>query len=196
MRSSASTWLVWERMSESVFWSWLRSHGLRGKVSKAVLVDGSLSPPPSKVYPGRKCYMVTATVEGRGKFAGFGPTPGIARNSAIFQACRAFHPTLSEDMQPLAREASSDSETDDTGSWHGNRCSEARVSGSAEKRSGDLKVTNLAPFDTLCSSGDEYVSRMVQDMARRKGIEIKCEVIEAGQEVGKVGCGYHQWMSG
>lgn len=60
----------------------------RVSISKAVLVDGGVSPPPSKLYPGRKCYMVTVSYGGA-EHLGFGPTPSIARAAAIRVAARA-----------------------------------------------------------------------------------------------------------
>ena len=56
--------------------------GRRVTISKAVVVDGGLAPPPSKAYPGRKCYMVTVTCMGV-EHLGFGPSPSIARKAAI-----------------------------------------------------------------------------------------------------------------
>ena len=79
-------------MSESLFWSLVRASGISEsavKISKAVVVDGGLSPPPSKVYPGRKCYYVNLQVGGKA-VAGFGPTPGVARRVALIQACNTF----------------------------------------------------------------------------------------------------------
>ena len=60
----------------------------RVSISEAVLVDGGLTPPPSRIYPGRKCYMVTVDFGGV-EHCGFGPSPSIARAVAIRQACRA-----------------------------------------------------------------------------------------------------------
>lgn len=67
------------------FWSLVYQRHLRVNVSRAVLVDGGLSPPPSKIYPGTKCYMVTVTVDGRNDI-GFGPSRSIAQLSAIREA--------------------------------------------------------------------------------------------------------------
>ena len=61
------------------------AHAGAMKISKAVLVDGGLTPPPSRLYPGTKCYMVCVAYGGR-EYLGFGPTPFIARKAAIREA--------------------------------------------------------------------------------------------------------------
>lgn len=66
---------------------WSKSLGDGPSVSRAVLVDGGLTPPPSRLYPGTKCYMVTVAMDGREHF-GFGPTPSIARTAAIREATK------------------------------------------------------------------------------------------------------------
>ena len=60
--------------------------GLEAHISKASIVDGGLTPPPSRFFPGTKCYMVTVTVDGCDHL-GFGPTPIIAKNAALQVAC-------------------------------------------------------------------------------------------------------------
>ena len=201
-------------MSESLFWSLVFSADLQVKVSEAVLVDGGLSPPPSKAYPGRKCYMVTVSVEGRGEHGGFGPTPGIARRAAIVEACKSFRAAASstsesfEGMECLAGEDSSDSEVEEmlpvSPGRHGNSSSEVVVSKSAKRLDvvsrgpahktrldGCPKITNgssLGHFDPRSSSTDDYVFNMVYNLAKRKGVEIKSEVILTGPEVGKILC--------
>ena len=62
--------------------------GLEAHISKAVVVEGGLTPPPSRSFPGTKCYMVTVIVDGCDHF-GFGPTPSIARCAAIQDACKS-----------------------------------------------------------------------------------------------------------
>lgn len=71
--------------SGSAFWSLVKRKSCAVAVSRAVVVDGGLSPPPSKIYPGRKCYMVTVRVDGEER-SGFGPSPSIAQHAAILEA--------------------------------------------------------------------------------------------------------------
>lgn len=56
--------------------------------SSPIVVTGSMTPPPSSIYPGVRCYMVTVTVDER-PFHGFGPTPYIARSAAEFEAYKS-----------------------------------------------------------------------------------------------------------
>ena len=49
------------------------------------LVNGGLAPPPSRFYPGTKCYMIILTIN-RVEYYGFGPTPNIAKHFATFEA--------------------------------------------------------------------------------------------------------------
>ena len=48
-------------------------------------MNGSINPPPSRFYPGQRCYMVTVCVDER-KFRGFGPSEAIAKSSAAYEA--------------------------------------------------------------------------------------------------------------
>ena len=52
------------------------------------LVSGGICPPPSRVYPGTVCYMITVKVD-RTEYHGFGPTPIIARHYAEVEAYNA-----------------------------------------------------------------------------------------------------------
>lgn len=81
------------------FWYLVHQRDRNVTVSKAVLVDGGLSPPPSKIYPGTKCYMVTVTVDGKRRI-GFGPSPSIAQHSAILEACRYLKSCEMEHLAP------------------------------------------------------------------------------------------------
>lgn len=82
-------------------------------VSKAELVDGGLSPPPSKIYPGTKCYMVIVAVDGK-EYCGFGPSPSIAQRAAILEAYRCLsscrNGVVLNSSKCLAEEEGSDSE--------------------------------------------------------------------------------------
>ena len=55
------------------------------RYSEAKVVNGSINPPPSRFYPGKRCYMVTASVNEM-KFHGFGPSEAIAKSSASYEA--------------------------------------------------------------------------------------------------------------
>lgn len=76
-------------MADLGYYPWWKV-GLEAHISKAVIVEGGLTPPPSKIYPGTKCYMVTVTVDGS-YHHGFGPTPIIAKNAALQFACEGLH---------------------------------------------------------------------------------------------------------
>lgn len=80
-------------------------------VSRAVLVDGSLSPPPSRIFPGTKCFIVTVTVDNK-EHCGFGPTPSIAQRAAVLEAYKFLQDGGSLDV-PLTWEEGSDSENGD-----------------------------------------------------------------------------------
>ncbi len=77
------------------FLSSVRREGLTVHVSKAAVVGGGLSPPPSQVYPGTKCFMVTVTIENN-EHHGFGPTKDIARKAAIVEAYKSLGPLILE----------------------------------------------------------------------------------------------------
>ena len=62
-------------------------HGCTLEYSLPELVSGGLTPPPSRVYPGRVCYMMTVQVGGS-SYLGFGPNPLIAKHVAEFEAYR------------------------------------------------------------------------------------------------------------
>ncbi len=157
--------------SEGLFWSFVANDGLSVSISEPELVEGGLSPPPSKVYPGRKCYMVIVKVKGRGDYGGFGPTPGIAKRSAIMEACKSFPcNAINTDACFADKVSSSDSETED---------SFLRVTKDSSSHS------SLAPIQS--PPNDEYVLNMVHDLAKRKGVEVKSEVILAAPEVGDWG---------
>lgn len=61
------------------------SRKLRVGYSQPEVVNGSINPPPSRFYPGKRCYMVTVCVNERA-FHGFGPSPWIAKSSATYEA--------------------------------------------------------------------------------------------------------------
>ena len=99
------------------FWTLVKREGWVASVSRAVLVEGSLSPPPSKLYPGTKCFMVTVTIDNNAEFYGFGPTAVIARKAAIHEACTSFQSLPAEKLElvrALEQEASSNSDSDNS----------------------------------------------------------------------------------
>ena len=186
-------------MSEELFWSLVRSGGLSAEISEAEVVNGGLSPPPSQVYPGRKCYMVTVQVKGGGvgdgvgdgvgggrdmeKRAGFGPSPGIARRAAILEACKAFRSAAINDTAQGGKDfadelSNSDSDMDDVMPNHRGNSNDETSSRHAKRLNGIA----IAPL----YSSNGYVLKMLHDLAERKGVEIKMEVIQADSEVGEV----------
>lgn len=95
------------------FWNLVKREHRTVTVSRAVLVDGGLSPPPSKIYPGTKCYIVTVAVDNK-EHSGFGPTPSIAQRAAVLEAykfLRAREP-LDSSSKCLAGEKGKDNEDD------------------------------------------------------------------------------------
>lgn len=86
---SRSAHVAWQyRMAAASFWSRVRREGHNVTIGRSVLVDGGLSPPPSKIYPGTKCYMVVVAVD-RKEYCGFGPAPSIAQRAAILEAYKS-----------------------------------------------------------------------------------------------------------
>ena len=61
--------------------------GLDVVYGRPEIVNGGVCPPPSGVFPGTLCYMVTVEVSGK-TFVGFGPKPMIARKFAEYEAYR------------------------------------------------------------------------------------------------------------
>ena len=57
--------------------------GLKLEYCSPNVVNGSLTPPPSRIYPNTTCYMVTLRI-GKKEFHGFGPTNFIARTAAEY----------------------------------------------------------------------------------------------------------------
>lgn len=94
--------------------SLLRKEGHTVIISEANLVDGGLSPPPSRVFPGVKCYMVTVTVDKKKEYHGFGPTPSIATYSGVLDAYKNFHSLSEKELTSLFSETSDDSEDGET----------------------------------------------------------------------------------
>ena len=64
------------------------ARGCKLEYGQPLLVSGGLSPPPSKVYPGRVCFMLSLAV-GAKVFTGFGPTTRIAKHFAEVEAYKA-----------------------------------------------------------------------------------------------------------
>ena len=62
--------------------------GLKLEYCSPNVVNGSLTPPPSRIYPNTTCYMVTLRI-GKKEFHGFGPTNFIARTAAEYVAHKA-----------------------------------------------------------------------------------------------------------
>ena len=70
------------------FLALVRRRGYSCEISDPELVSGSATPPPSRRYPGLVCYLVTVTVNGV-EFHGYGPSVGLARQYAVFEAYKA-----------------------------------------------------------------------------------------------------------
>lgn len=138
-------------------------------VSRAVLVDGGLTPPPSKLYPGTKCYMVTvATVEGN-KHCGFGPSPSIAKRSAIIEACNCLAPLPSNRSTVRAQPSiasSSDSEEEES-----LRVSQPNEDEVKEKLASG-GVSNDPTNAALQSGASDHLIDTLFKVANRKGVKI------------------------
>lgn len=63
--------------------------------SRPQLVNGGLSPPPAKHYPGVVCYMAVITLNNT-DFYGFGPSPSLATHYAEFETFNSLTPLPSE----------------------------------------------------------------------------------------------------
>lgn len=59
--------------------------GVDVNYSQPEIVSGSVCPPPSHIYPGTVCYMVSISIDGQ-IFRGFGPKPMVARQYAEYEA--------------------------------------------------------------------------------------------------------------
>lgn len=107
------------------FYRLVKSEGLVARTSKAVMVEGGLTPPPSKIYPGTKCYMVTVSVDDS-DYHGFGPTPSIAKYAALQYACEGLHLARSAAQLDLKEDcAMQEEEEDGTASEEDGTASEA-----------------------------------------------------------------------
>ena len=87
------------------------------------VVNGSINPPPTKRYPGLKCYMVQVRVGPR-EYSGFGPTAVSARHFAESQAYLDLYFQLtggrgreseSDSLQPNSKSSSQPSSVDTSG---------------------------------------------------------------------------------
>ena len=85
--------------------------GYQVHISPPQVVSGSINPPPSRKYPGLRCYMVLVRA-GHREFRGFGPTPAAARK---FAESQAFLGLLSEqeERRRLGRERELEGEEKD-----------------------------------------------------------------------------------
>ncbi len=103
-----------------VLYAAARHRGLSLDYSRPELVNGGNCPPPSRIYPGQMCYMITIVVTGgpaKEEYHGFGPAPGIARRAAESKAYKALTSRSSEDVRAPDprlddRMSPSDSETE------------------------------------------------------------------------------------
>ena len=90
----------------------VRRKGYICDISDPQLVNGSTTPPPNKHYPGLVCYMVTVTVNGV-EYHGYGPSVGLARQFAAFEAYKALNDLLRQEAVTLSQsDGSEDAETE------------------------------------------------------------------------------------
>ena len=80
-----------------LFLALVKRKGYSCVISEPQLVNGSATPPPSRRYPGLVCYMVIITVN-KIEYHGYGPTAGLARQFAAFEAYKALAPVLRKDV--------------------------------------------------------------------------------------------------
>ena len=103
----------------------MKRSGYSVEYSKPQLVNGSLSPPPSRCYPGTVCYMVIVTVNNL-DFFGFGPSPSLARRFAEFEAYNSLHPLpvkVVEEVRSSVAVKGTDVESDSDDMERLSRCS-------------------------------------------------------------------------
>jgi len=82
----------------SLLRSIVKQNGYTIEYSVPELVTGGLCPPPSRLFPGTLCYMITVTVNGN-SYYGFGPTPRTANHFAEFEAYNALNPLPVEEAE-------------------------------------------------------------------------------------------------
>lgn len=102
----------WYVMAGGAFWSLVKREGRAVAVTRAVVVDGGLSPPPSKIYPGTKCFMVIVAVDNQ-EYSGFGPSPSIAQRAAILEAYRSLRSCKSGEAMTSSKSLGSDTESEE-----------------------------------------------------------------------------------
>ena len=96
----------------SLFLALVKRKGYSCEITDPQLVNASATPPPSRCYPGLVCYMVTITVN-KVEYHGYGPTAGLARQFAAFQAYKALAPVLKKDVTKSVQDSGVDCAQDD-----------------------------------------------------------------------------------
>ncbi len=94
-----------------------RRKGVYLLYSQPEVVNGGSCPPPSRIYPGQSCYMITLTIgaeqsHGNGKAVechGFGPSPAIARCAAESKAYKVLTSSSCDEQQGFVGRADSES---------------------------------------------------------------------------------------
>lgn len=95
-----------------LFLALVKRKGYSYEISEPQLVNGSATPPPSRRYPGLVCYMVTITVN-KVEYHGYGPTAGLARQFAAFEAYKALAPVLKKDVPRSVQDSGVECAQDD-----------------------------------------------------------------------------------
>lgn len=142
-----------------------KKDGTRGliayHISKPQLVDGGLTPPPSKGYPGTKCFMVTVTVD-KNEYHGFGPSPSIAKTSALQKAFSSLNPLPTHDTNEMIRSLS----------CNGRSCHEEFPMSSEMSMTPTDHCKTCVP--TTCTSA--AIERLFE-VARQKGVKITFQLV-------------------
>lgn len=95
-----------------LFLALVKRKGYSCEIREPQLVNGSATPPPSRRYPGLVCYMVTITVN-KVEYHGYGPTAGLARQFAAFEAYKALAPVLRKDVPRSVQDSGVECTQDD-----------------------------------------------------------------------------------
>ena len=95
-----------------LFLALVKRKGYSCEISEPQLVSGSTTPPPSRRYPGLVCYMVTIAVN-EVEYHGYGPTAGLARQFAAFEAYKDLAPVLRKDVPKSVQDSGVECARDD-----------------------------------------------------------------------------------
>ena len=91
----------------ALFLALVKRKGYSCDISDPQLVNASATPPPSRRYPGLVCYTVTITVN-KVEYHGYGPTAGLARQFAAFEAYKSLAPLLKKDVTKAVQDSGVD----------------------------------------------------------------------------------------